>query len=610
MKQYIFYPAIFFILIFSVTSCDDYLDQVPDDILTIEQVFQRKRYSEDFLANIYSYVPDESHRTSPVPWDPCSDDLDVTYDRSGYNSYKMNFGNWDASSDYYNFWDDYYSGIRAATYFMQHIGDNKELLSTAIGRSLIKQYIGEARFLRAFFYYGLIRQYGPCIVIGDEMISPDLGITAPEMNLARNTYDESVAYIINELDLAQQELPYAHFSDGQPENEYGRATKVMCMALKSRVLLLAASPQFNGNTKYYSQFTNADGTHLINQVYDNKKWEKAALAANELIQYAGQSGKISLYRKSNSSGVYDPYLSCRDVFLEPWNSEVLFSRNTNSLQHWERSCISRISNGYESMGVTQQLVDEFETATGKRINDPDTDYKETGFTTSRTAFAAPGTSNMYINREPRFYVNVQFNGRYNSNGDSTAVIQLFFTGNSGRSGTWDFPRTGYIAYKNVHPSSNPFTSTYIKRPYLIMRYAEILLNFAEAVNEYGGPTYTIDGKDAYWAINAIRDRAGLPPLPAGLTKPEMRERIRHERRVELCMEQLRYFDTRRWLIAEETDGGPFYGMNVSGGTSLSDPVFHQRVVFETRVFRKSFYLFPIPQSEINKNKNIVQNPFW
>ena len=90
----------------------------------------------------------------------------------------------------------------------------------------------------------------------------------------------------------------------------------------------------------------------------------------------------------------------------------------------------------------------------------------------------------------------------------------------------------------------------------------------------------------------------------------MRERIRHERRVELCMEQLRYFDTRRWLIAEETDGGPFYGMNVNGGTSLSDPVFHQRVVFETRVFRKSFYLFPIPQSEINKNKNIVQNPFW
>lgn len=609
MKKSYISTCLILVILFLVSSCSDYLDQVPDDILTIEQVFQRKRYSEDFLANIYSYIPDESHRTSPIPWDPCSDDLDVTYDRSGYNSYKINLGNWDAASDYYNFWDDYYSGIRAATYFIQNIGGNKELLSTENGKNLIVQYKAEARFLRAFFYYCLIRQYGPCIILGDDVVSPDLKASDAEMNLPRNTYDQCVDYIVDELDKAQGDLPYNHFSDGQPENEYGRATKVMCMAVKSRVLLLAASPQFNGNVRYYSRFTNPDGENLVNQVYKEEKWERAAKEARALIAYAESSGKIGLYKKNNSSGTYDPYLSCRDVFLDPWNKEILFSRNSNGLKNWERSCISRVSNGYESMGVTQQLVDEFETSTGKRIDEENTDYKEEGFSSNATPYSPKGTYNMYVNREPRFYVNVQFNGRYNVNGDS-AIIQLYFTGNSGKSGTWDYPRTGYIAYKNVSPNSNPFTSTYILRPFVIMRYAEILLNFAEAVNEFRGPTYEIEGKNAYWAINEIRNRAGLPSLPDGLSKEEMQEKIRHERRVELCFEQLRYFDTRRWLIAEEVDGGDFYGMNVNAGTSLQDPAFYQRTVFETRVFRRSFYLFPIPQAEINKNKNLVQNPNW
>ena len=219
-------------------------------------------------------------------------------------------------------------------------------------------------------------------------------------------------------------------------------------------------------------------------------------------------------------------------------------------------------------------------------------------------FAPAGTRNMFVNREPRFYVNICFNGAYWI-GDQKTRIQLYYTGGSGKKGTWDYPRSGYIAIKNVSPSSNPLNNNYIKRPFLMMRYAEMLLNYVEALNEYdpGNP-------DIEKYLNLIRERGGLGPVQSGLSQELMREQIRLERRIELCFEQLRYFDTRRWLIAEQTDGGPFYGMNVDAGNSFTDEAFYEKTVFETRVFRPEFYLFPIPQSEINRDPQIVQNPGW
>jgi len=137
------------------------------------------------------------------------------------------------------------------------------------------------------------------------------------------------------------------------------------------------------------------------------------------------------------------------------------------------------------------------------------------------------------------------------------------------------------------------------------RYAEVLLNYVEALNEVnpGNP-------DIFKYLNAIRERGGIPALENGLNQGQMREKIRTERRIELTMEHLRYFDTRRWKIAEQTDAGPFVGMNVDAGKSNSDPEFFKRHVFENRVFRKAFYLFPIPQTEVERNPNLVQNPGW
>ena len=362
----------------------------------------------------------------------------------------------------------------------------------------------------------------------------------------------------------------------------------MCMGLKSRVLLLAASDQFNGNPAY-ANVVNTDGKHLFSTRKDPEKWNKAAQAAKDVIDL----GIFDLYKEYHTDGTLDPYLSCRNVFLENWNSEVMMVRISNYLKHWERSASPRQFSGYESMGATQQLVDAFRMKDGTAITpDKESGYSKANYSDPKSGwvFAPAGTRNMFVNREPRFYVNICFNGAYWI-GDQKTRIQLYYTGGSGKKGTWDFPRSGYIAIKNVSPSSNPKNGNYIKRPFVIMRYAEILLNYVEALNEYDPGNADIE---TY--LNKIRERGGLGPVQSDLNQSQMREQIRLERRIELCFEQLRYFDTRRWLIADQTDGGPFYGMNVDAGNSFTDEAFYEKTVFETRVFRPEFYLYPFPQS--------------
>ncbi|EOR96784.1 hypothetical protein ADIARSV_0047 [Arcticibacter svalbardensis MN12-7] len=578
----------------------DFLDQVPDDRITIDQVFQRQKYSEEYLANIYNYIPNEAYRNTTI-WDGASDDADVTYDRpgSGYDSYPINLGNWNAASNFYNKWTANYRGIRSATYFIQHIGANAELLALSNGQERINQYIAEARALRAILYYNLVRQYGPVILVGDEVISGDIEPSAEEANKPRSSFDECISYIVSELDIAALDLK-KNYTD-QITTDYGRMTQAVCYAYQSKALLLAASPQFNGNMDY-SNFKNGDGKALISTQYDANKWKLAADAAKRIIT----DFNFALFRKNNASGVFDPYLSTRDVFLVPWNSEVVFARVSNNLSSWERSVAPRVVSGYGAVAVTQQLVDEFETGTGKRINETGTDYVETGFSTLATKYTTVGTYNMYVNREPRFYVNVSYNGsQWLNTSEGIKIVETFFSGNTGKKGSDDYPRTGYIARKNVDPNSNTRTSVYVARPFVMIRYAEILLNYIEALNEYdpGNP-------DILNYLNQIRNRAGVPNVQAGLGQSEMREKIRHERRVELCLEGLRYTDTRRWKIAEQTDGGPFYGMNVNTGTKLADEVFYQRTMYERRVFLKHYYLFPIPQEELDRDRNLVQNPGW
>ena len=584
-----------------ISGCSGFFDQVPEDRLSLEQVFQKQKYSEDFLATVYSKMIDESTVSYGIPFDACSDDLDISYDRDTYNTYKINLGNWSASSQFYDYWDGRYIGIRLATYFIQNIGNNQEMIANG-RQDLIAQYTAEARFLRAYFCYFLLRQYGPIVLPTDELISGDLDADDPLMQLPRNTYAECVDYICSEMDLAAKDLP-VNFNKGYTSNNYGRATGAACMAIKSRTLLLAASPQFNGNPAYTS-VRNNDGTPLFSE-YDKERWKLAADAAKEIIDL----NVFDLYKVYNAKGELDPYLSCRDVFLDSWNCEAIMYQTTHDYTNNQRHGSPRKFGGYESAGVTQSLVDEFQTADGKDV-DPDAEYdfidEDYKDEVSGWVYAPQGSYGMYYKREPRFYVNVAFNGAYciyNNQADKYRW-ELYYNGSDGKKGSWDYPRTGYVRIKHVSPGYNHLQGKSVKLPHLTIRYAEILLNYVEALNEYepGHP-------DILTYLNMVRERAGLPGVESGLTQDQMREKIHHERRVELCFEQIRYFDTRRWLKGY-LNGGPFKGMDVDKGTRHDDRAFYKRTVFETRVFRDAYYLWPIPQKEINRDRNIIQNPGW
>jgi starch-binding outer membrane protein, SusD/RagB family len=582
-------------------ACKKYLSQVPDDKQTIDDVFRKKAATEQYLAGVYGYIPSNADWNNGSPWEGLSDEIDVTY--NDYPTYSMNLGQWDRNRGNYNFWKTYYQGIRSASYFMQRVDECPEIQD-----NVKAQYKAEARVLRAYFYGELMRQYGPVIILPELTIAPDASID--QFSFPRSSIDECTDYIVQEIDAALANLPVTQGST----QEYGRIKKGMALAMKARILLYAASPLFNGNADY-AGFTNPDGEHLVSQQYDAGKWKKAADAAKAVIDMPD----YSLYKEFDAAGNIKPYESCKNVFLKDWNSEVIMARVLgDGLYSIDKNGSPYVLGGWSSWGPTQQAVDAFFMANGRSIDDPASGYTESGFASAATSYYAAGASNMYVNREPRFYVNVTFNlskwinNASNNNGGtgtSPITIQLYKGGNSGQYTGRNWSRTGYCVRKLVNPSSIVGPDKIAARTEVVFRLAEVYLNYAEALNEYDP-----GNGDIKKYINLIRERAGIPqygsaadqvPEPAG--QEAWRQAIRKERRVELAFEYHRYFDTRRWKIAAQTDGGPMYGMDVNA-TNTTD--FSKRVVFETRVFAPKNYLWNILQSELNKDKNLVENPGW
>lgn len=582
-------------LVVTLSSCKNYLDQVPNDRITIEGVFKKKANSEQYLANVYSYVPDESNQWENWPWEGTSDDVDITWTK--YRTYDFNIGNMSAGNVLFEKWYSLYRGIRSATYFINHIDENDEIRALN-GQQLIDQYKAEARFLRAFYYFLLMRQYGPVVIIGDKELPVDA--PASDMQLPRSTFDECVSYVASELDQAAAVLPLRPSNNGQVSDaEYGRATKGMALAVKARLLLYAASPLYNGNTDV-AGFKNADGVPLISQTFDREKWKKAADAAKAVIDL----GVYSLYK--DPSG--DPVKSFQNIFFQAWNSEQIFVRKANDLWNWDVTSMPRQAGGWCGIAPTQELVDAFFMKDGKPVSESAL-YTESGFTTVN----GNRVSNMYLNREPRFYASVTYNNSVWQGGNmtSSAPITFFFSGPNGKNGhPTDFSRTGYLVRKNVGPQTNSGSGgngNKQNRPLILFRLGEVYLNYVEALNEYNP-----NDPDILKYLNLIRERAGIPqygtgaadiPVPQG--QDAMREKIRVERRVELAFESQRWFDIRRWKIAPQVMG-EMHGMNIN----KDGDEFYKRVVASTHLFLPSYYWFPISQYELDRDPLMVQNPGW
>ncbi|MDB5111646.1 MAG: RagB/SusD family nutrient uptake outer membrane protein [Mucilaginibacter sp.] len=588
------------------TGCKKgYFDAAPKDLQTIDMVFSNKLEAENWLSGVYNRLPDVwgAGDVTARGFATSCDELELASPStiaSGNLTSQNTFGGY----------SNYYQAIRLANIFMANINNSKStLLNEPDGAELIKQYTGEARFLRAYYYWLLIRMYGPVVLVGDKVAGVDDNFQQP-----RNSWSECVSYILSEMDAARDLVPEQHLvaaSGAVDLSQTGRIDKLIVDAVKSEVLLYDASPLFNGNP-YFSGFKNKDGKQLMNQVADPNKWVKAAQAAKTAIDHAAANGR-KLYKETNA----DPFLaavnSCRNLFLTGWSDEGIWLRTVTAYQAWEADAAPRAANGTTTnavLSLPQEMVDKYRMANGKRIEETGSTYTEAGFTsTAKSGFYVTGTSNMYINREPRFYTSVTFNGSTVPFVAKTGLTSVEFwpTGNSGNANGSQtmYPKTGYLVRKNTNPSRNLQSNAgNVVRPAMYIRLAELYLNYVEALNE-SNPGHT----DILAYLNAIRVRGGIPPLASGSNQAAMRTAIQRERLIELAYEGHRFFDVRRWKIVDQPEGrqsGDFTGMNVFVGKNINDPAYYVRTRTSTRVWSDKYYLIPIPQSEVGKNLNMIQ----
>jgi hypothetical protein len=615
------------VALFLVSACEDYLDTRPDNMMTVEEIFKTRKTAENYLANVYKYLRTEINYGSAGAWSAMADEVDVTY--ADYWVSNFNVGAMTQATDYMNNWRTMYRGIRSATFFMENVDRVPTDDGNGMTEKLKKQYKSEARFLRAMFYFYIFRQYGPPVLLGDEVIAPDASMA--ETALPRATVSEAVNYIVSELNAVIQSRTIPEFL---PESnlDYGRITESACRALKARVLLYAASDFYNTDINTpYKNFKDKEGKLLFDYTNEGRiaRWQRAVDANLDVINLPAYS---LFEEKDPVTNKINPYLSFKNLFTTDWNSEMIFGRPSGGF--WETEMHSpRTVNGWSGWGPTQELVDIFYTKKGLPI-DQDPSYSETGFSASNSEesytsnnrafnYTETGTYNMYVNREPRFYATISFdNSRWLAPAkDGTYIrVRYFNGGNSGVYTGRNYSKTGYGIRKHNNPNADVGNNKIPEHVEMLFRLGEIYLNYVEALNEV---SYTNNLPEILTYLNKIRTRAGIPAygygvddLPVPTNQEAMRQAIYRERRIELALEGHRYYDAIRWMTtdvagnpithAERDFDGAKHGMSVNE----KEAGFHKRSVFETRVWKKKNNLFPIHIDEIYKDKNLVQNPFW
>lgn len=604
-----------------LTSCVDYLDKESDTELTLPMVFEDKTRIEGWLANVYSHVPDPYWGYArKLGWDILSDDMTASerWRQWDWKVIPMLLGEWTPSTDWDgNYWSRLPQLIREANIFIENV---HPLPEQGISATEVTYMKAEMRFMIAYYYYLLSNTYGPIPFKPNYIAPTDFNLA--DLMEGQRPYYEVVDWVDKELKEVAEILP-AKYAEAR---KYGRATSIMCLAVRARMLLFAASPLVNGNPDY-ANHKNKDGENLFSTTADKTKWAYAAQACKELIDAAEAAGH-KLYTEKNEDGTIDPFMSYQNLFLTRYdegNTEILFARPGGSeYGEYEKHATPAASGGSGGLGVTQSLVDAFFMENGLPINDDDSKYVETGFSVSDEtrdntvwdtevnggAISKKNTYNMYCHREPRFYITVSYNNSYFT---QEKRVFNFFNGSADNPHTHDAPQNGYLIRKKISPDLNVKQGTYKYRPGIVYRLGEAYLNYAEALNE-SDP----GNGDILVYLNKIRERAGIRQYTTGATddnfihvdlndQAEMRKLIRAERRVELSCEGIRYDDLRRWKEAENVLNGDFYGMNFSGDNESS---FYVRTPYLKRVYKKAYYWFPIHQSEIDKNDKLVQSPYW
>ena len=647
----------FIALYCSMSSCnylnvDDYFM----DTLGYDSIFQNKLNLQQYLWGTAAFFYDEGAiwGSTYTPGVVGSDEAFTMWDHDEYPGTQFVLGNINPDNLMsMNVWPQMYKIIRKTNLIFQRIDECKDLTTLEE-----REILGYAHFMRAYAYYHILMNFGPVVLIGDETLETN---EKPEYyNRERATYDESVDYICDELELAAKYIPLT-VSMGQ----FGRPTRGAAYGLIARLRLQQASPLFNGGAAAKTHFASwkrtVDGVDYVSQQYDEKKWAVAAAAAKRVIDM----GVYELYtvkRDSttmplpknvpsgdfpNGAGNIDPFKSYSDMFtgeaLSQKNTEFVWGRISSNVRNYTRHAFP-IDNlgGWNGMAIPQKIVDAYYMVDGRDINNSSEEYpySEIGFSSEKQSFSGyqlnNGVYNMYMNREMRFYASIGFSECFwpclstSESGRRNQTITYFKGGNSGKDRTnsdiRNYPITGYVIKKFIHKddawAGNDAET--LEKPFPIIRYAEILLSYVEALNNLTGghtitdaegnsQTFTRDVNEMAKYFNMIRYRAGLPGLTsAELSSPElMFELIVRERMIEFLHENRRFYDVRRWGIYEEVDKEPIVGMDTE---SRKDGYYERTVVNHPiarnrKVERKMIWL-PISRQEIRKVPKMDQNPGW
>jgi starch-binding outer membrane protein, SusD/RagB family len=527
------------------TSCKKY-ELVPLNNTTTDLVFDSRDLTgvlaRQVVTNLYSTMPNGFNRIDAVPLDAATDDAIA----SAFNnaSEVLSQGRLTAENNVDDRWAASYTGIRRANEYL-----SKENQIPDIQLALEKRYWrSEVRFIRALHYFELIKRYGGVPLIGNKIFG-----TNEEINIAKNSFDECVNYIVSECNAIKDSLRLEPLSSA----DWGRIPRGAAMALKAKTLLYAASP-------------------LNNTTNDITKWQAAAKAAKDIID-------LNYYQLEPVFANTFLTRTSREIILAIQRQQTSDLEQFNSPVGYNVAPISAL--GYVS--PSQELVDSFPMRNGLSINTNGSGYD---------------ANNPYANRDLRLDATVFYNGMMWLN----RPVETFEGGKDKPAGIQRQTRTGYYMKKFLGNFGTATAYAAQTHNFPIFRYADVLLMYAEAQNEAGVTA------DAYTQLRAIRTRAGITAgtgntygIPNGLTQAQLRNIIRNERRIEMAFEEQRFWDIRRWKLAENMNGKEIKGMTITknGATFTYTPTLAAKLYFTA----PKHYLYPIPFGEIISNNKIVQN---
>ncbi len=561
----IFLTVALILFTFSFISCVDIfsenlLEQSPEQDLDFDKVFSDYEQFRKYADYAYSYMPCHLGRM----WNSLNCGISDEAETLGTNTCSSVFNNgawsgrtltsandgveWNAAYELGELWKKTYQGIRQVNMTL----DNMHLVTNFPGEMVKERIRGEMLFLRAYLYFELVKRWG-----GVPYFDRALDINKDQLDIPRSSYEECIQYIVNDCDEA------AGILKNIPDIENGRATEGAALALKSRALLYAARP-------------------LNNPGNDPAKWQAAVEAAKAVIDL-------------NRYSLHNDYVN---MFFEPICDEIIMNRprpamnfeqgHTDNSNFLVRFIVPQGYNGWMGTAVTQNFVDMYEDDQGYPITHPASNYNP---------------DDPYENREPRFHMTILYNDRfwYDRN------MEFYINGRD-----WGETHTNPFSYgiakfwKESHQRYQ-HTTTYLN--YIVFRYAEILLNFAEAQNEVGGPESSYQGLSVRDVLNQIRTRVGhVPVVPAiSGSKEEMRERIKNERAIELCFEEHRWYDVISW-----NEGVKYFNTTIQAmRIRKQDSGFSYEIYdYENRIFYEHMHRYPIPNEEVYKSKYLIQNEGW